>query len=248
MNRWKRGSGRLAALTGAALVVPLAVGATVVAAEPDEPEATRPPVAAQQRSSTASESGSPPPLVADRNAGAVDEPNTGVPVNERRQPASPAPDAPAGQAGSLAEVAGRKPPASRAEAPQAGGLERAAGRKPENGKGTRGRSDEARDRTRGLTQRAAVAPDKVLDGDTAPGGCLAEYGEDGQCLPTIPPSLAKHVLDMKKSGQDPSSMPHNWDCSEVRTYFADGITVRQAGQDPQSLDTNKDGVACGGGD
>lgn len=252
MNTWKRGSGRLVALTGAALVVPLAVGAAVVAAEPDEPGATRSPVAAERRPSTVPEVASTTPPVADQDTGSGDqdapEPTSPVPGDERKQPASPGPDAAPGQPGSLTDVAGRKPPASRVKAPQSGGLEQAAGRKPENDQGARGRSDEARDRTKGLTKRSAVTPGKVHDADTAPGGCLAEYGADGQCLPTIPPSLAKHVQDMKKAGQDVNSMPHNWDCAELRTYFPDGITVRQAGKDPQSLDTDKDGVACGAGD
>lgn len=104
------------------------------------------------------------------------------------------------------------------------------------------------DRTAGLPERAAVAPDDVLPDATAPGGCLPEYGADGQCLPAVPPSLAKHVQDMKKAGLDPSSMPHNWSCDELRTVFPEGITVRQKGQDPQQLDANGDGTACGPGD
>lgn len=252
MSAWKKGGGRLAALTGAALVVPLAVGAAVVAAEPDEPGGTRAPVAVERRTSTAPDPAASTAPAEDQGTGRVDggaaEADAAAPGRSGERPAPGRPDATAAEPGSLADVAGRKPPASRATPPQAGGLEQAAGRKPEKSSGAPGRSGEAPDRTKGLKQRADVAPDKVHDADTAPGGCLAEYGEDGQCLPAIPPSLAKHVQDMVKADQDVSSMPHHWDCSELRTYFADGIAVRKAGKDPQSLDVNKDGVACGPGD
>lgn len=240
------GRGPLAVLTGAALVVPLAVGATVIAAQPEDPAATPSPMAVGRDTSTAPEAGSATSPDAGPAAGAA---NAAAPVGHREPPStSRRPAAAPEQAGSLAEVAGREAPASRAQSPRSGGLEQAAERKPENDKGARGRSGDAPDRTRGLTRRAAVAPDKVLDEDTAPGGCLAEYGKDGQCLPTVPPSLAEHVQDMEKAGQDVSSMPHHWDCAEVRTYFADGIAVREAGEDPQGLDADKDGVACGAGD
>ncbi|WP_427174942.1 hypothetical protein [Arthrobacter sp. 92] len=36
--------------------------------------------------------------------------------------------------------------------------------------------------------------------------------------------------------------------SEVREYFKDGLIVRKPNVDPQNLDTNKDGPACGPGD
>lgn len=94
-----------------------------------------------------------------------------------------------------------------------------------------------------LTERAPIDPGAVLTGDSL-GGCLAEYGENGQCLPVYPPSLASHISDMVDAGIDPAGMPHNWTCDEVRVYFADGIVVRQAGVDPQSLDGDSDGMAC----
>jgi hypothetical protein len=53
---------------------------------------------------------------------------------------------------------------------------------------------------------------------------------------------------MKNAGLDPASMPHNWTCSEVRVYFHNGISVRQPRTDPQHLDGNGDGIACGVGD
>ena len=98
-----------------------------------------------------------------------------------------------------------------------------------------------------LKQRRDVKPQEVL-ADAAKGGlggCLPAYGENGQCLPLIPPSMAMHAQQMRDSGQDPSSMEHPWSCTEVRSTFADGIRVRQAGVDPQGLDSDGDGVACG---
>ncbi|MET3771711.1 hypothetical protein ACJJV6_03125 [Arthrobacter nitrophenolicus] len=97
--------------------------------------------------------------------------------------------------------------------------------------------------------REKVTPSQVFGG-AAPGtgGCLPEYGEDGQCLPAVPPSLARHVSEMRAAGQDPSAMDHRWSCSEVRKYFRDGLAVRQPGIDPQGLDTNSDGKACAAGD
>ncbi|MGG7652443.1 MULTISPECIES: hypothetical protein [Kocuria] len=257
MSAQKRRGGRLAVLAGAALVVPLAVGATVVAAEPDGPGGLPATVAADRSPSPAPGAGpaDAPGRGTGQGAGAADEEAAAPEADARadadagdRTPTSPGPGAARESAGSLAAVAAREPSSPRAEEPPAHGLERAAGQKPENGEGARGRSGEALDRTKGLTQRADVAPDKVHDADTAPGGCLAEYGEAGQCLPTVPPSLAKHVRDMEKAGQDVSSMPHHWDCEEVRTFFPDGIVVRQAGVDPQGLDVDEDGTACSAGD
>lgn len=101
-----------------------------------------------------------------------------------------------------------------------------------------------------LPSRKPIDPSKVLDSPLAgsPGGCLKAYGENGQCLPTVPPSEAVHVRDMIASGQDAASMQHPWTCEELQTIFADGIKVRVSGQDPQKLDRNDDGVACGLGD
>ncbi|GLI25901.1 hypothetical protein ARHIZOSPH14_01430 [Agromyces rhizosphaerae] len=101
-----------------------------------------------------------------------------------------------------------------------------------------------RDGTAGLGEaRPAIAPEDTTAGDTGYGGCLVEYGENGQCLPTIPPSLTGHVSEMLEAGLDPSDMYHPWTCTEVREYFPDGIAVRQ-GVDPQGLDPDGDGTAC----
>ncbi|MEX5301198.1 hypothetical protein [Kocuria sabuli] len=262
MSAQKRRGGRLALLTGAALVVPLAVGATVVAAEPERWGGLPPTVAADRSPSPAPGAGpadapgrgagqgaGPAAGAADEKAAPKGDARADAPAGDRRPGTSPEPGAAREPSGSLAEAAAREPSsAPRAKEAQAHGLERAAGQEPENGEGARGRSGEALDRTKGLTRRADVAPDQVHDADTAPGGCLAEYGEAGQCLPTVPPSLAKHVRDMEQAGQDVSSMPHHWDCAEVRTFFPEGIAVRQAGVDPQGLDTDEDGTACGAGD
>ncbi|MGZ4659968.1 MAG: hypothetical protein ACXVYB_01675 [Arthrobacter sp.] len=97
--------------------------------------------------------------------------------------------------------------------------------------------------------RGSIDPSQVLDtASQSLGGCLKEYGDAGQCLPVVPPSLAEHLQQMKDAGLDPASMPHNWTCGEVQVYFPNGITVRQHGVDPQRLDTNGDGRACGAGD
>lgn len=97
--------------------------------------------------------------------------------------------------------------------------------------------------------RGTVAPSEVLgNAALSLGGCLKEYGADGQCLPAVPPSLSQHVQEMKDAGVDPAGMPHNWQCGEVRVYFPQGITVRQPGVDPQHLDRDGDGTACGAAD
>lgn len=97
--------------------------------------------------------------------------------------------------------------------------------------------------------REPVLPSQVLEsGATGFGGCLQEYGENGQCVPVVPPSLGQHVRDMKAAGGNPNSMEHRWSCGELRKYFKDGVPVRQKGTDPQSLDTNGDGKACSAGD
>ncbi|MHA7282234.1 hypothetical protein [Arthrobacter sp. TMS2-4] len=118
----------------------------------------------------------------------------------------------------------------------------------EPGRGQAG-AGAGKDRSAGLAPRGPVSPPTVK-GPNGPalGGCLAEYGADGQCLPVVPPSQAAHAQQMKESGLDPRSMPHPWSCDEVRLFFADGLTVRQPAVDPQSLDTNADGTACGAGD
>lgn len=96
--------------------------------------------------------------------------------------------------------------------------------------------------------RAPISPDSVMTEATATGGCLPEYGDAGQCLPVIPPSLGEHYRLMVEQGLDPSTMPHPWSCDEARLYFPDGLTLRQAGNDPSALDRNGDAIACGAGD
>lgn len=107
----------------------------------------------------------------------------------------------------------------------------------------------APDRAAGLTPRGAIDPGEVLgEGPSTLGGCLPEYGSNGQCLPVIPPSMAEHARDMARTGSDPAAMLHRWSCTEVRQLFPDGLPVRQAGVDPQGLDASKDDTACGADD
>lgn len=97
--------------------------------------------------------------------------------------------------------------------------------------------------------RGAIPPSQVFPGGTTNiGGCLAEYGENGQCLPVVPPSHTRHIRDAASAGNNPSATEHRWSCGEVRKYFRAGLAVRQAGIDPQGLDTNGDGRACGPAD
>ncbi len=106
-----------------------------------------------------------------------------------------------------------------------------------------------RDMTTQGGERGDVAPDAILSGQsTSLGGCATEYGTTGQCLPTVPPSMAAHVRDMTAAGIDPSTMPHMWTCGELLQYFPQGIAVRVPGVDPYLLDRSDDGVACGEGD
>lgn len=136
-----------------------------------------------------------------------------------------------------AVILGGRPEKSLADA----GAEATDGRA-SNGKETGNRPD----RASGLTERGPVDPQQVLtDVSEGLGGCLVEYGADGQCLPGVPPSMGAHLKHMKEAGQDPATMPHSWSCREARTYFAEGLPLRQAGVDPQRLDTNGDGTACG---
>jgi hypothetical protein len=102
-----------------------------------------------------------------------------------------------------------------------------------------------RDGAAGLgTPREAVQVDEVMTPERSLGGCHAAYGEDGQCLPSVPPSAAAHVAAMVDAGLDPADMPHPWSCDEVRLFFADGITVRVPGVDPDAIDPDGDGLAC----
>lgn len=148
-----------------------------------------------------------------------------------------APDTDAGGAVAAAPGTTRQPSlADAAGAGPAGGVPR-----PHPSTGTP-------DRTVGLSERSPVVPEDALGSAPGLGGCLAEYGAAGQCLPVIPPSLASHVQDMADAGLDPSSMPHDWTCGEVRRYFPAGLPVRAAGIDPQGLDPTGDGTACGAAD
>ena len=86
-----------------------------------------------------------------------------------------------------------------------------------------------------------VKPEDVFKTNSSKrGGCIPFYSLGGQCLPTVPPSQAEHVAA--------GHMKPKWECSEVRTLFAQGITLERGSADPLRLDTNKDGVACGTGD
>lgn len=145
-------------------------------------------------------------------------------------PIPPAPTGPQANAG-----AGNAPEVSLAEAGRA--ESGAASSRPEGGNST------------GLKLRGPVDPAAVLsDASVSLGGCLPQYGAAGQCLPAVPPSLSRHLKEMMDAGLDPGSMPHSWTCAEVRAYFKNGLAVRQAHNDPQRLDANHDGVACGAAD
>lgn len=90
----------------------------------------------------------------------------------------------------------------------------------------------------GVKMRKAPPVDAGKLKGTGNGGCVAGYGDPGQCLPVVPPSHAAHAAH----GMD---MP--WTCEEMRTIFVTGISVER-GKDSLKLDGNKDGVACGEGD
>lgn len=105
-----------------------------------------------------------------------------------------------------------------------------------------------KDPSRNLARAGKATPDDVLGATPSLGGCIPEYGNAGQCLPAVPPSLTRHVQQMRDSGVDPATMPHSWTCDEARKYFANGLSVRETGVDPQKLDANMDGIACGPAD
>jgi hypothetical protein len=89
--------------------------------------------------------------------------------------------------------------------------------------------------------RPDIAPSQVLENiSAARGGCNIFYGERGQCLPAVPPSQAEHVAA--------GHMEPHWACPEVRLTFKNGLALAKANVDPDGLDTNKDGTACGKGD
>ncbi|GMA30423.1 hypothetical protein [Litorihabitans aurantiacus] len=96
--------------------------------------------------------------------------------------------------------------------------------------------------------RGAIDPSEVVESAASLGGCHPGYGAAGQCLPLIPPSMAAHAAEMVDAGLELSSMPHPWTCTELLTYFPDGIAVRAgsdpAEADPFGLDLEGDGVAC----
>lgn len=110
--------------------------------------------------------------------------------------------------------------------------------------GSAARSQNGHGRAGNLPKSGVATPGDVLGATPSLGGCLPEYGDAGQCLPSVPPSLSQHLEDMKRAGLNPASMPHKWTCGEVRQYFKNGLSVRQTGVDPQSLDSNSDGIAC----
>jgi hypothetical protein len=241
------GARRRPALIAAAVLVLLVVAVAVlgqssVAARPD----AAPSVVPAAETAPGGDRGGGAP---DRGTPADGEPAPGTGASPGARNADPggreaAPDGGTG----LAEAAGREPAAQdRARIPEApSGLARAAAQDPGEEAPGQVRRSAPEDRTRGLAERGRTEPGQVFEESTAPGGCLAEYGADGQCLPAVPPSLAQHLEDMRRSGLDPDAMEHRWSCSEVRTYFPDGITVR--GGDPQGLDVNGDGLACGPGE
>lgn len=177
------------------------------------------------------------------------------PQSGEKKPPPAGPGRGDGESGrSLSQAAGRAPaPDTGAGTPgrvdPAAGLAAAAGRDAAEKAPGQARRSAPADRTQGLDARRAVTPEEVLgDQDAAPGGCVPEYGQDGQCLPSVPPSLAKHVADMRAAGMDPASMDHHWGCDEVRAHFPEGLAVRSPGVDPQGLDPNGDGLACGAGE
>lgn len=140
------------------------------------------------------------------------------------------------------------------EMPAANPNPQGVGNKPEVSLEEAGRAEvgqaasSGKDRSRNLPKAGTATPAEILGERPSLGGCLPEYGDAGQCLPAVPPSLTRHVQEMKDAGTDPSFMPHSWTCDEARKYFKDGLSVREPGVDPQKLDTNADGIACGPAD
>ncbi|WP_111765975.1 galactose oxidase-like domain-containing protein [Nakamurella deserti] len=85
-------------------------------------------------------------------------------------------------------------------------------------------------------QGAAAAAEAVTE-SARTGGCVVGYGDDGSCLPQVSPSSARM-----------GGMAMDWTCDEVRAILPDGIALSTPGVDPQRLDANQDGTACGRGD
>ena len=150
-----------------------------------------------------------------------------------------------------ADVAAPDIPGSGATGPAASPqrtLAEAAGEQPTPGIPPDGTSPGTTTRTSTLPERFPSGPDPTLGDAPNLGGCLPEYGAAGQCLPVIPPSFSAHVQEMVEAGIDPSGMTHSWTCAEVRQFFPEGLPIRLAETDPQGLDRNSDGTACGAAD
>jgi hypothetical protein len=78
-------------------------------------------------------------------------------------------------------------------------------------------------------------PKDVLQPLSNRGGCLPDYGRQGQCLPAVPPSHAQHA---------DHDMTSAWTCAEVRAGFPQGIALTKRGVDPLNLDRDGNGIAC----
>ncbi|BCW79723.1 hypothetical protein NicSoilC5_17420 [Arthrobacter sp. NicSoilC5] len=167
-----------------------------------------------------------------------------VPIPAGSQPATPLPSAGAAAATATPALPGPEDPADPANRPQTSLKEVASKEHAPAGAGPRPAPQGPPPVARG-----PVLPSQVFErGAQNAGGCLKEYGENGQCVPAVPPSLAQHLQDMRNAGANTAGMEHRWSCTELRHYFQNGVAVRQRGIDPQHLDTNGDGKACGPGD
>jgi hypothetical protein len=83
----------------------------------------------------------------------------------------------------------------------------------------------------------------ALSDTSLAGGCVPDYGTEGECLPPIPPRLAaKHAGHV---GMDPLEMAMLYNCADVRALVPNGLATDE---DPLGLDSNEDGIACGKGD
>lgn len=87
-------------------------------------------------------------------------------------------------------------------------------------------------RAQGLAAAASVVTES-----SRTAGCTKEYGAGRACLPLISPGGARM-----------GGMQMDWTCAEVRSVLPNGIALSKAGNDPQRLDRNHDGVGCGPGD
>lgn len=75
-------------------------------------------------------------------------------------------------------------------------------------------------------------------------GCVPEYGAGQGCLPVASPGQVRHDQQM---GPMPG-MTIPWTCPELRVLVPAGLALSSPGVDPQHLDINGDGLACGTGD